>query len=160
MEKYLRKNQKHLTNMLLETLDLIPVSDIDVRKNFRVEVISYVNILNRIDEIHNLISYDKLMEQQKFANKLFTLCDRYKSAGLDNKLKDNPIDFIKGLQSKMLEVCKDDFITELRKAEREDAHDKAYGLLDEKEETSRLSNLKDNALKNINKTKQIIKGLE
>lgn len=160
MENYLSKNQKHLTNMLFETLDLIPVSDIEARKHFKSEMISYVHILFRINDIHNLLDYDKLMKQHQFSQKLFTLCDRYKSAGLDSKLKDNPIDFIKGLQSKMLEVCEDGFATELKNAEKQDAFDKAYGKLEEPTENGRMASLKQGALQNIKKTKEYIKGLE
>lgn len=160
MENYLNKNQKEFTNMLFETLDLIPVSNEEARKHFKGELLSYIHILKRINDIHNLLDFDKAMAQYQFSQKLFTMCDRYKSGGLPQKLKDNPTEFIKGVQAKMLDVCQSGFATELRKAESKDAYDKAYGLLDEKEETSRLSNLKDNALKNINKTKELIKGLE
>jgi hypothetical protein len=160
MENYLSKNQKQLTNMLFETLDLIPVSDAEARNHFKAELSSYVHILFRVNDIHNLLDYDKVMKQYQFSQKLFTLCDRYKSGGLPQNLKDNPTEFIRAVQAKMLEVCEDGFSTELRKAEAKDAYDKAYGKLDEEVQTGRLSNLKENALKNINKTKQIIKGLE
>ena len=147
--------------MLFETLDLIPVSDAEARKHFKGELSSYVHILFRINDIHNLLDSDKLMKQYQFSQKLFTLCDRYKSGGLPQKLKDNPTEFIRGVQAKMLEVCEDDFSNELRRTEAKDAYDKAYGKLDnESTENGRMASLKQGALNNIKKTKQYINGLD
>ena len=151
MENYISKNRKVLTQMLFDVLDLVEAKDLVQRKRFKMELLTYISVLHRIVDIHNLLDSDRLMSQYKFSQKLFTLCDRYKDKGLDSKLKDNPLDFIRGLQSKMLETCEDGFYWELKEAEKKDAFSKAFDKIQE-EKTSRLEQLKSEAFNKLGKT--------
>lgn len=155
MENYITKNRKDLSNMIFEILDLVETKDKKMRLNFRAEVFGYLSVLERINNINDINDSERLLSQFKFSQKLFNLCDRYKSNGLNQKQKDMPLDFIRGLQSKMLEVCEDGFSWELKDYEKRDAFEKAYDKI-ENEKTSRLEHLKSEALSKIG-TKSIIK---